>query len=94
MWVRIDELAFAVDRDEEVTDDVRNRAVTRHAGEGYRGFRLLVDAPAGRALDVSYWDSWAGAMGGEADHCAEAAGAAGTFSTVRSNVYEMRIDAV
>ena len=93
MWVRIDEIAFAAERVDEVTDHVRNTAVTRHDGDGFRGFRLLVDAPAGRALDVSYWDSQESALAGEADHSADPTVAA-SLASVRSNVYEMRIDAV
>ena len=37
-------------------DHARNNAVVWHDGEGFRGFRLLVDRDHGRALDVSYWD--------------------------------------
>jgi heme-degrading monooxygenase HmoA len=93
MWVRIDEVAFTADQVDAVTRHVRNTAITRHDGDGFRGFRLLVDGPSGRALDVSYWESQDAAIAGAADHSANPAGAA-RLSTVRSNVYEMLIDAV
>jgi hypothetical protein len=44
MWVRIDEIEFASSQADEVIDHVRNTAVTKHDGEGFRGFWLLVDA--------------------------------------------------
>src|SRR5664279_4669018 len=68
MWVRIDEISFAPEQSEDVVDHVRNSAVTRHEGEGFRGFRLLVDQPHGRALDVSYWElrGWRGVRGCQA----------------------------
>ncbi|MFY9915007.1 MAG: hypothetical protein WAK18_10095 [Nocardioidaceae bacterium] len=93
MWVRIDEITFAADRTDEVVDQVRNTAVMKHDGEGFRGFRLLVDRANGHALDVSYWDSQEGARRGEADPATDPVGAA-TTTTIRSNVYEMSIDAV
>jgi heme-degrading monooxygenase HmoA len=89
MWVRIDEITFARARTDEVIDHVRNTAASKHEGEGFRGFRLLVDRTSGNALDVSYWDTEAAAeQGGDAgnDH--------GMTETVRSNVYELSIDAV
>jgi len=93
MWVRIDEITFAADRADEVIGHVRNSAVTKHGGPGFRGFRLLVDRAHAHALDVSYWDSEEGARAGAADPAADPTGAAAT-TTVRSNVYELSIDAV
>ena len=91
MWVRIDEISFPPERSEEVVDQVRNTAVTRHDGDGFRGFRLLVDQPHGRALDVSYWDSADGAEHGGAGL---KAGRTVITELIRSCVYEMRIDSV
>ena len=48
MWVRIDEIAFAAERADEVIGRVRNTAVSMHDGEGFRGFRLQVDKTGGR----------------------------------------------
>jgi heme-degrading monooxygenase HmoA len=88
MWVRIDEIAFAAAQTDEVIDHVRNTAASKHDGEGFRGFRLLVDRASGRALDVSYWETEAAAMqGGDVS-------GAGMTHTVRSNVYELSIDSV
>jgi heme-degrading monooxygenase HmoA len=89
MWVRIDEVAFARDRTDEVIDHVRNTAASKHEGEGFRGFRLLVDRTRGNALDVSYWDTEAGAVQG-----GDSRNTDGMTQTVRSNVYELSIDAV
>jgi heme-degrading monooxygenase HmoA len=89
MWVRIDEIAFATARTDDVIDQVRNTAVSKHPGEGFRGFRLLVDRTSGHALDVSYWDTeTAAAQGGDS------ADAAGMTHLIRSNVYELSIDSV
>ena len=74
-------------------DRVRDTAVSRHDGEGFRGFRLLVDRAGGRALDVSYWDIREGAAAGGSDPALDPVGAAAT-ETIRSNVYEMSIDSV
>lgn len=93
MWVRIDEIAFSSDRSDAVIDHVRDTAVIRHPGEGFRGFRLLVDRVDGRALDVSYWETHAGALAGEADEAVAQVDATPT-QKVRSNVYELSIDAV
>ena len=57
MWVRIREVSFPVARADEVIAHVRNTAVSRNDGEGFRGFRLLIDRPNGRALEVSYWET-------------------------------------
>lgn len=93
MWVRIDEIAFSPDCSDQVIDHVRNSAVTKHDGEGFRGFRLLVDKTNGRALDVSYWDTSGGALAGGADPADDPWGVAAA-ERVRSNVYELSIDAV
>lgn len=94
MWVRIDEMSFAADNSGEVINYVRNNAVSMHHGEGFRGFRLLVDRSHARALNVSYWDTEKGARadtdtGDQAMNPAEAA----ETTVVRSNVYELAIDA-
>ncbi len=93
MWVRIDEITFAADSADDVIGHVRNTAAAKHGGPGFRGFRLLVDRANAHALDVSYWDSQAGARAGEADPAIDPTGAVGT-TLVRSNVYELSIDAV
>jgi heme-degrading monooxygenase HmoA len=93
MWVRIDEITFAPDRADEVIAHVRNTAIIKHDGPGFRGFRLLVDRANARALDVSYWDSDDGAREGASDPASDPTGAAAT-TRVRTNVYELAIDAV
>jgi hypothetical protein len=93
MWVRIDEVSFDSEQTAGVVDHTRNTAVLRHDGDGFRGFRLLVDGPSGRALDVSYWDTESGARAGKADPSTDPVGAAAT-TVVRSNIYEMAIDSV
>ncbi len=93
MWVRIDEIAFLSERSDDVINHIRDTAVSKHDGEGFRGFRLLVDRANGRALDVSYWDTYVGAVSGEA---APGEGPVSPVVTqvVGSNVYELCIDAV
>ncbi len=93
MWVRIDEIVFAPERADDVIHQVRDTAVSQHDGEGFRGFRLLVDRHSGRALDVSYWDSRAGAVAGGA-HPAIPTQARAATTRIRSDVYELSIDAV
>lgn len=87
MWVRIDEIAFAAVHTDDVIDAVRNTAASKHDGEGFRGFRLLVDRAGGHALDVSYWDTEAAAT-----HGGDEASGPGMTHAVRSNVYELCID--
>ncbi|HVQ86799.1 MAG TPA: hypothetical protein VMT88_01335 [Actinomycetes bacterium] len=93
MWVRIDEITFAPDFADEVIDHVRNTAMTSHGGEGFRGFRLLVDRASGHALDVSYWDSQVGAVAAQVAPTDDPTATVATAKT-RSNVYELCIDAV
>ena len=93
MWVRIDEVSFDSDHAREVIEHVRNTAVVKHDGEDFRGFRLLMDEPNGRGLDVSYWDSELGARTGASDPSTFPVGVA-AMTVVRSNVYEMSIDSV
>ncbi len=93
MWVRIDEIAFSAERANEVIDHVRNTAVTMHDGEGFRGFRLLVDEAGGRALDVSYWDTRSGAAASQGDRSADRTETVRSV-VIRSNIYELCIDAV
>ena len=92
MWVRIREFSFASDRADDIIDRVRDTAVARFDGEGHRGFRLLVDRPNGRALEVSYWETEAGAR---ADACVETASLAKLPGEVleRTSHYELAIDA-
>ena len=93
MWVRIDEITFSPDRCDAVIDNFRDTAVIRHDGDGFRGFRLLVDRVNGRALDVSYWETHGGALAGQTDAAVDPLGAPAT-AKIRSNVYELSIDAV
>ena len=90
MWVRIDEIAFATAQTDDVIDHVRNTAASKHDGEGFRGFRLLVDRPSGqRPGRVLLGRPEAAATQGGDD-----ASGAGMTHTVRSNVYELSIDSV
>jgi heme-degrading monooxygenase HmoA len=92
MWVRIQEFSFVPEQAEQVIQQVRDHAAVQHEGEGYRGFRLLVDRPSGRALDVSYWDT-------ERALCARDATEASILTelpaatTIRVTRYELAIDA-
>ena len=92
MWVRIDEVTFEPERSGAVINRTRNTAVGRHRGEGFRGFRLLVDHANNRALDVSYWDSEADARADSVEVQTPSDGP-GATSVVRTNIYELAIDA-
>jgi hypothetical protein len=87
MWVRIREVSFTADRGDAVIDHVRNTIVSRHQGDSFRGFRLLVDRPNGRALEVSYW-----ATETDAARAAEPGDIPGAILE-RCNHYELAIDA-
>lgn len=92
MWVRIREVSFPKDKVGEVISRMRDTAVARFDGEGHRGFRLLVDRPNGKALEVSYWET-------EAEARAEASVVTANLADVpggtveRTNHYELTIDA-
>jgi hypothetical protein len=92
MWVRIQELSFAPHLAESVIQQLRDTAVARYDGESHRGFRLLLDRPNGRALDVSYWDSAAGARSPVTPESADPLRAVGV-TTGATNYYELAIDA-
>ncbi len=92
MWVRIDEISFAVDRADDVIAHTRNNAVATHQGESFVGFRLLVDRPNGRALNVSYWDDLDEATRNDSRPVTDPAIGAET-TVVRTNLYELSIDA-
>ena len=92
MWVRIQEVSFSPLRADEVISHVRNTAVSRCAGEGYLGFRLLVDRPNGRALEVSYWDSDNALQTGDANETERPIDLPGAI-VERTNWYELAIDA-
>ena len=92
MWVRIQEVSFAASRSDEVVERFRETAVARHGGDGYLGFRLLLDREDGRALEVSYWETEA------ALRAVDAAGVVGAADpslaiTKQTNYYELAIDA-
>lgn len=93
MWVRIDEITFAADRAEDVIEHVRNNAVVAHNGDTFIGFRLLVDRGNGRALNVSYWDDESGALA-DRPGVLTAPRAGAETTVVRTNCYELSIDAV
>ena len=91
MWVRIQELSFAPEHADSVIQYMRDTAVSRYDGEGHHGFRLLLDRPNGKALDVSYWDGPAGAhsiVAPASDPLLALGATAGT-----TNCYELAIDA-
>ena len=93
MWVRIQELSFAPDLADSVIQQIRDTAVARYDGESHRGFRLLMDRPNGKALDVSYWDSVSGrplrsSTPSRQTRCSALGATAGT-----TNYYELVIDA-
>jgi hypothetical protein len=91
MWVRIQEFSFAPEHAQQVIAEIRNRAATLHYGEGYRGFRLLVDLPNSRALDVSYWDCEQAVC--ERDAIGAATQELPLVTALRINRYELAIDA-
>ena len=91
MWVRIREISFPTDRVDDVIDRVRDTSVARFDGESHRGFRLLVDRPNGRALEVSYWEVEADARAGEGTGAVPIDVPGGTVE--RTNCYELAIDA-
>ena len=70
----------------------RNNAVATHQGESYLGFRLLVDRAQGRALNVSYWDNLDEATLNDSGPITDPPAGAET-TVVRTNLYEMSIDA-
>ena len=92
MWVRIDEISFAADRADDVIAHTRNNAVASHQGESFLGFRLLVDRAQGRALNVSYWENHDDAALNDSGPVTDPPAGAETV-VVRSNLYEMSIDA-
>lgn len=93
MWVRIREIKFPADRADQVIAHVRDTAVARFSGEGHRGFRLLVDRPNGRALEVSYWRTEQDARGRDQLATADVADVPGGV-VERTNHYELAIDGV
>jgi hypothetical protein len=91
MWVRIREISFPVERVDDVIDRVRNTSVARFDGESHRGFRLLVDRPKGRALEVSYWEVEADARVDDGKGVPPDDVPGGAIE--RTNYYELAIDA-
>lgn len=91
MWVRIREVSFPVARADEVIAHVRNTAVSRNDGEGFRGFRLLIDRLNGRALEVSYWQTQVDAMAGSPPSDSDQTDLPGGAAE-RCNFYELAID--
>ncbi len=70
---------------------MRDTAVIRFDGEGFRGFRLLVDRPNGRALEVSYWDSEDAVFAAEARGVGDAADLPDGM-ILRTDCYELAVD--
>jgi hypothetical protein len=92
MWVRIDEITFDARRADDVVDHLRNNAVTAHEGPSFDGFRLLLDADNGRALNVSYWYDRDDAVRDVSGAMSEPLPGAETV-VVRTTVYELAVDA-
>jgi hypothetical protein len=92
VWVRIREIAFSVDQVEQMVAHVRDTTVVRYCGEAYRGSRLLVDRPAGTALEVSYWQTAQGARDDQIPTGVDPTGVPGG-SVLRTRYYELGIDA-
>jgi hypothetical protein len=92
MWVRIQELLFAPDLADALIRRLRDTTISRYPGEGYRGSRLLLDRPNGRALDVSYWDGPTGVPSDLAMRSSLALQALGVTPGPTS-CYELAIDA-
>jgi heme-degrading monooxygenase HmoA len=92
MWVRIQEVSFPVDRTDEIVARFRETAVARHGGDGYLGFRLLLDGADGRALEVSYWATEAALRAVDASGVVSATDPS-LAVTKQTNYYELAIDA-
>jgi hypothetical protein len=92
MWVRIQQLSFDPARADAVIRHLRDTAVSRYEGDGFRGFRLLLDRANGSALDVSYWEGSTGARSDPAPGSADRMRAIGATAGV-TNYYEVAIDA-
>ena len=92
MWVRIQEVSFPADRSDELAARFRDTAVARHGGDGYLGFRLLLDREDGRALEVSYWETEAALRAVDAAGVVDATDPSLAI-TERTNYYELAIDA-
>jgi heme-degrading monooxygenase HmoA len=92
MWVRIDEITFAAGRADDVVDHLRNNALTVHEGPSFLGFRLLMDADNGGALNVSYWNDRDDAAQDVCGSMSEPHPGAETV-VVRTTLYELAIDA-
>jgi len=92
MWVRIQEFSFAPDLADAVIQQIRDTAVARYDGESHRGFRLLMDLPNGKALDVSYWEDAAGARSEASTESSDRVSAVGATAGT-TNYYELVIDA-
>lgn len=92
MWVRIDEVSFPPAQADAMVSHVRDTAALRFGGDGFRGFRLLVDGPNGRALEVSYWDSEDAATGAEPRATTAAAGDPSETRVLRTEHYELAVD--
>jgi hypothetical protein len=92
MWVRIQELSFAPDLADSVIQQIRDTAIARYDGESHRGFRLLMDRPNGKALDVSYWADATGAHSVANAESSDAVSALGATAGT-TNYYELVIDA-
>ena len=92
MWVRIQEVSFPADRSDELVTRFRETAVSRHGGDGYLGFRLLLDRDAGRALEISYWKTETAVRAVDVDGVVGAADPL-LAVTEQTNYYELAIDA-
>ena len=92
MWARVDEITFDAARADDVVDHLRNNAVTVHEGPSFLGFRLLLDAANGGALNVSYWNDYDEAVQDVSGVMSEPLPGAETV-IVRTTVYELAIDA-
>ena len=92
MWARIQEVSFPSFLTEAVIAHVRDTAVMRNDGAGFLGFRLLVDRPNGRALEVSYWVSEEAALAAAAREVGAAADLPGG-TILRTDFYEVSVDA-
>ncbi len=92
MWVRIDQITFSAGRAGDVVDHLRNNAVTVHEGPSFLGFRLLMDAENGGALNVSYWNDRDDAQRDAHGLMSQPPAGAETV-VIGSIVYELAIDA-
>jgi heme-degrading monooxygenase HmoA len=95
MHARMGRITFSPDKADDVTSHVQENVVPKYEDtDGFKGFTLLLDRSAGRAVGLSFWESEEAMRASDdlGDQARQGTAEAGSGSDQGRDYFEVTID--